>query len=99
MNLANRQPLGQKAPKSKPNPRYLARVRELPCIICDRRPCEAHHPICDRYSQVRVPDEMAIPLCPDCHRELHADKRAWAEKYGADHEFSAATQDRLRRDT
>ena len=84
-----------KSPKAKPNAKYLAAVRELECVICLRMGCEAHHPIHDRFSQVRVPDEMAIPLCFDCHAELHRNKREWREKYGADHEFTAATQDKL----
>jgi hypothetical protein len=95
MNLANRLPLGPKPAKSKPNARYLDAVRELPCVICDRTPCEAHHPIHGRFSQVKVPDEMAIPLCADCHRSLHAGKETWAAMFGEDHEYTAATQDRL----
>jgi hypothetical protein len=81
--------------KAKPNPGYLREVRMLRCVICHRIPCEAHHPIYNRFSQARVPDEMAIPLCMSCHRELHADKRAWFAKYGPDTDFVAPTQDAL----
>ena len=95
MNLASRPPLGLKGAKAKPNPRYLAEVRKLRCVICFRTPCEPHHPIYRRYSQARVPDEMAIPLCWSCHAELHANKRAWFERYGPDVDFVAPTQDAL----
>jgi hypothetical protein len=93
-NLA-RIPPRPKHPKAKPNPAYLRNVRALRCVICHRTPCEAHHPIYRRFSQARVPDEMAIPLCWSCHRELHADKAAWFERYGPDTDFVAATQDAL----
>jgi NAD-dependent SIR2 family protein deacetylase len=101
-NLANLPPQ-PKPQKAKPNPSYLRNVRALRCVICFRQPCEAHHPIYRRFSQARVPDEMAIPLCPSCHAELHRDKKAWFAKYGPDTDFVAATQDALahllRRDT
>lgn len=95
MNLSNRGPLGLRQPKPKPDPAYLARIRQLPCVICNRRPCEAHHCIHDRYSQRRVDDRRTIPLCPDCHRDLHANKAAWRDAYGADHEFLAVVADML----
>jgi hypothetical protein len=101
-NLANLPPQ-PKPQKSKPNPSYLRNVRALRCVICFRQPCEPHHPIFGRYSQRRVPDEMAIPLCLSCHAELHRNKKAWFAKYGPDTDFVAATQDALahllRRDT
>ena len=94
MNLSGLPPQ-PKPVKPKPNPRYLKAVRGLRCVICFRMPCEAHHVIHGRYSQRKVPDEMAIPLCWSCHRELYADKKAWFAKYGPDVDFVAPTQDAL----
>lgn len=108
MNLTGRQPF-QKSPKAKPNPAYLAKVRELPCVICEAfgeqqtSPTAPHHPIHDRFSTRKVPDEQAIPLCEGHHQglrdtsklALHQAPSQWRRLYGADHEYIAVTQDRL----
>lgn len=108
-NLAGKPPLGLKQPKAKPDPAYLARVRELPCCVCDafgelqQSATAAHHPIHGRFSQHRVPDQMAIPLCEGHHQglrdkskvALHSHPTEWKRLYGADHEYIAATQDKL----
>ena len=102
-------PLGLKQPKAKPNPDYLARVRELPCVICEAfgelqmSMTTAHHPIHDRFSQRKVPDEMAIPLCDGHHQgqwdmsklAIHQRPSLWRQTYGADHEYIEVTQDKL----
>lgn len=109
MTFARRGPLGLKSPKAKPDPVYLARVRELPCVICQAfgepqlSPTTAHHPKHDRFSQSKVPDRMAIPLCDGHHQgqfdgskiAIHAAPEEWRQRYGADHEYIAVTQDRL----
>lgn len=56
--------------------RHLARVKELPCSVCDTPgPSEAHH--IEQGLQY-----TCVALCPDCHRGpvmgLHGQKRAWA---------------------
>lgn len=56
--------------------RYMQRVKELPCAVCDQPgPSEAHH--LEQGLHMTV-----IPLCPDCHRGqfngLHGQKRMWA---------------------
>ena len=109
MNLANRPPIGLKADKAAPDPAYLAKVRELPCCICEAfgeyqaSPTTAHHPIHGRFSQRKVPDRMAIPLCDGHHQgnfdrskiAVHAEPTKWKRLYGEDHLFTAATQDRI----
>lgn len=110
MNLARKPPLGLKAPKAFADPVYLARVRELPCCICEAfgepqmTPTTAHHVIHGRFSQHKTPDRMAIPLCADHHQlggngkvALHAQPEEWKRLYGHDHEYIAATQDKLLR--
>jgi len=112
MNLLKQKPF-QKTPKAKPNPRYLRKVRQLPCIICESfgmeqtSPTTAHHPIHDRFSRSKVPDEMAIPLCCGHHQgnfdtskvAIHRESEKWRELYGADHEYIAGTQDRIAKES
>lgn len=55
--------------------RYLARVKEQACSVCEAPgPSEAHH--------IKQGEQyLCIPLCVDCHRGpvlgLHGQKRAW----------------------
>jgi hypothetical protein len=62
---------------------HLRFVSAQPCLICGRRPSDAHHL---RFAQVRalgrrVSDEYAVPLCRSHHRMLHrhGDEAAWWE--------------------
>ena len=60
MNFANKPPLGQKQPKKKKNEKFLNKVREMRCCVCQRfgevqnSPTTAHHPIHDRYSMRKL---------------------------------------------
>ena len=97
MNLTGRQ-ITPKPQRAKPNPAYLAKVRELPCIICasygeqQLSPTTAHHPIHDRYATRKVPDSMTIPLCEGHHQglidrskvALHHEPSKWRRLYGDD---------------
>jgi hypothetical protein len=56
-------------------------VTTQPCVVCGRRPSEAHH---IRFAQVRalgrkVSDEYTVPVCRLHHRELHryGDEASW----------------------
>jgi hypothetical protein len=56
----------------------MAKVKELPCSVCDAPgPSEAHH-ISQRLAF------LTIALCPECHRGpfmgWHGQKRMWAIK-------------------
>jgi hypothetical protein len=71
--------------RDKDHLRFLA---AQPCILCGRKPCEAHHL---RYAQPRalgrrVSDEFTVPLCRVHHRELHrqGDERSWWNKANID---------------
>jgi len=91
------------------DPAYLARVRDLPCIICESfgmqqtSPTTAHHPIMGRGGSRRTPDAMAIPICDGHHQgtfdtrkiALHQTPKAWREAYGPDTDYVAVTQDKL----
>lgn len=107
-NLAGLPSLGLKEPKAKPDPAYLARVRELPCCICEAfgepqaTPTAAHHVIMGRFSQRKTPDRMAIPLCTFHHTgghpaylAIHVSPAAWRERYGPDVDYILPTQDKL----
>lgn len=109
MNLLHKPPMGQKPGPKVSDPDHLARVARLTCCICDafgerqESATQAHHPIHDRYGTLKVSDEMAIPLCEGHHQGLvdrsklaiHQGKETWRSKYGADHDWIAATKDRL----
>jgi ERF superfamily len=58
-------------------------VRSQPCVICGRRPSDAHH---IRFGQPRalgrkVSDEFTVPLCRVHHRDLHrvSNEKKWWE--------------------
>lgn len=58
--------------------RHLARVKELPCSVCDApAPSEAHHL---KQSSAWT----CVALCPGCHRGplngLHGQRRMWSLK-------------------
>jgi len=56
---------------TKKEMRHLQKIKSLPCCVCgDNAPSEAHH----------VRQESAyycVPLCVDCHRDIHGMKRVW----------------------
>ena len=78
--------------------RYREHVRHVakqPCLICGRRPADAHHL---RFAQSRalgrkVSDEFTVPLCRGHHREVHryGDEAAWWAKIGIDPGVAART--------
>ncbi|MEI4473223.1 DUF968 domain-containing protein [Frigidibacter sp. MR17.24] len=95
--------------RAKANPDYLAQVRALPCVICagwglrQLTPTQAHHPIHDRGSQAKRPDDTAIPLCDGHHQgdwdtskiAVHREPERWRQEYGPDTDFIEMTRDQL----
>jgi hypothetical protein len=58
--------------------KHLARVKELPCSVCDAAgPSDAHHVIQHRQY-------TCVALCKDCHQGSvmgwHGQKRMWSLK-------------------
>jgi len=60
---------------------HVKSVAQHPCLICGRRPSDAHHL---RFAQSRalgrkISDEFTVPLCRGHHREVHhcGDEAAW----------------------
>jgi hypothetical protein len=72
-------------PKRLRNPVHLQFIGSLPCLVCGRKPGQAHHL---QFVQLRamgskVSDEWAIPLCVTHHRALHdvgSEEAWWAER-------------------
>jgi hypothetical protein len=67
---------------------HRAFVATNPCLVCGRRPVDAHHL---RFAQPRalgrkVSDEFTVPLCRIHHRKLHlrGDEAAWWEEHKID---------------
>jgi hypothetical protein len=67
---------------------HLQFVSAQPCLVCGRRPSDAHHL---RLAQPRalgrrVSDEYTVPLCRSHHRGLHrcGDEVAWWKTNGVD---------------
>jgi len=48
--------------------RHLARVHEIPCVLCGAEPVEAHHIRDGQGMSQRANDWMAAALCDGCHR-------------------------------
>ena len=68
------------------DPAHLAFVASQPCLICGRRPAQAHHL---RFAQPRamamkVSDEFTVPVCNTHHDQLHrtGDERAFWARHG-----------------
>ncbi len=63
---------------------HVRSVAKQPCLICGRRPADAHHL---RFAQPpalgrKVSDEFTVPLCRGHHREVHrcGDEVGWWQK-------------------
>jgi hypothetical protein len=76
------------APRRIRDREHVKAVAKQPCLICGRRPADAHHL---RFAQSpalgrKVSDEFTIPLCRGHHREVHrcGDEIAWWKKTGID---------------
>jgi hypothetical protein len=75
-------------PRRYRNRQHLRYVMQQPCLICGRKPSDAHHL---RYLQPRAlgrkaSDEFAVPVCRVHHRAAHraSDERAWWKAAGID---------------
>ena len=75
-------------PRRHRNREHLRWVTKQPCLICGRKPSDAHHL---RYMQPRalgrkVSDEFAVPLCRVHHRAVHRANAepSWWEALGID---------------
>lgn len=70
------------------DPAYLEWLHGLTCMVCNRRPVEAHH-YGPRGYGTKAPDRRAIPLCVEHHQWPHKEAahtlgKQWAEHHGID---------------
>jgi hypothetical protein len=67
---------------------HVKLVAKQPCLVCGRRPADAHHLRFAQSSALgrKVSDEFTVPLCRGHHREVHrcGDEAAWWAKNGID---------------
>ena len=75
-------------PRRYRNRAHLEFVASQPCLLCERRPSDAHHL---RFAQPsalgrRVSDEFTVPLCRSHHRALHrrGNESEWWKENGID---------------
>jgi hypothetical protein len=75
-------------PRRYRNRAHLEFVAAQPCLICERRPSDAHHLRFAQRSALgrRVSDEFTVPLCRSHHRALHrrGNEAEWWKEYGID---------------
>jgi hypothetical protein len=88
-------PIGiDKSKLTLPEPRrirdkdHVKFVATQPCLICGRRPCDAHHLRFAQHPALgrKVSDEFTVPLCRGHHREVHrfGDELAWWQSSAID---------------
>ena len=93
--VVNKSALVLPTPRRIRDREHVKSVAKHPCLICGRRPVDAHHL---RFAQSRalgckVSDEFTVPLCRGHHREIHrsGDEVAWWKKSGIDPITAART--------
>ncbi len=68
-------------------------VAKQACLICGRRPADAHHLRCAQPRALgrKVSDEFTVPLCRGHHREAHrsGNEAAWWKNAGVDPTITA----------
>jgi hypothetical protein len=87
-NGINKSVLVLATPRRYRNRDHLRFVKRQPCLLCGRKPSDAHH---IRFVQPRAlgrkaSDEFAVPLCRSHHRAVHraGDEKAWWKLAGID---------------
>jgi hypothetical protein len=98
-NKQRARPIIDKSVLALPTPRrirdreHLKSVAKQPCLVCGRRPADAHHLgfAQGRALSRKVSDEFTVPLCRGHHREVHrsGDEAAWWANAGIDPTVSA----------
>ena len=63
----------------------LSRLKEMPCIVCGRRPVEIHHLVDNGYRRLSGGHSSTIPLCIWHHRgepDYWQSKKSMAQSHG-----------------
>lgn len=71
------------------NKKHLNWIRSLPCLVCGKwPPNQAHHLLTNvnRGMGLKASDDYTLPLCMDCHSQLHlnGNERAFFESVDLD---------------
>jgi len=79
------------------NPIYTRWVKTQPCECCRRPADDPHHVIGHGMggTATKAHDLFVIPLCRECHDELHADLAAFEQKHGTQLELAFRFLDRV----
>lgn len=78
VNVAPRRQNSRRADVNRKFPSHLAWLRKRPCLLAHKHECigkmEAHHVNegSGRGMGQKCPDYLAVPLCSESHRVLHA---------------------------
>lgn len=75
--------------KPKPDPKRLARIREMPCLLCNAPPpseaCHIRMGLAGGMG-LKPPDDLTVPLCHGHHRGQHqlGERRFWVSRLSVD---------------
>ncbi|MEQ1963419.1 DUF968 domain-containing protein [Xenorhabdus khoisanae] len=76
-----------RSPKLRPwrNTKWLQWVKSQSCVGCQRPADDPHHIIGHGQGGMgtKAHDLFCLPLCRECHDELHRDRLAWEQKHGS----------------
>ncbi|RAX33066.1 UNVERIFIED_CONTAM: hypothetical protein DQE83_22190 [Escherichia coli] len=77
-------------------PDYTAWVKRQRCCGCGKPADDPHHITGHGFggAGIKASDLFVIPLCRECHQELHNDRKAWEEKNGSQLLWVVRTLDR-----
>lgn len=80
-----------KQPRPGDSAAHVAMVRQLPCVVCGKRPVEAHHLLrvgdqLPKGMSRKNEDRWCVPLCAAHHHDLHwhGDEEAFLVDYNVD---------------
>ncbi|HDT1355803.1 TPA: DUF968 domain-containing protein, partial [Citrobacter freundii] len=78
------------------NETYTRWVKTQPCECCRRPADDPHHIVGHGMggTATKAHDLFVIPLCRECHDELHADVPAFEQKHGTQLELLLRFMDR-----
>ncbi len=59
--------------------RHHLRLIEMPCCGCGKEPCGIVHHVLghDNIKRWRRDHRIVVPVCPDCHADIHKGESAW----------------------
>ncbi len=77
--------LQRQKPQREEMPRYTRWVKTQKCMVCGNQADDPHHIIGHGLGGMgtKADDLFVIPLCRECHDELHAGVKEFEEKHGS----------------